>query len=655
MVSLLTTLLLSVPFALAQQPRLDPRHIDASHVGPPIDIGSTWLAHEGDDPGYAAPHLDDSRWVVISSSDTIRTYLPVVDKLWYRTHVHVPEGSHDLGLLLRVFMGSYQIFVNGRQIGPAASSTEGGRYGSHIYDDVLTIPDALIGDGDLTIAVRAYTRKADVDFVGFRSAVLLGPAQELKDRYQIRLFRRFTPTFLIIELEALLLLTAISLLLMMRSSREDRALAVFVAAALLLDFSTALFIFDDLFNSDLSLVAGVLEIITNLALLEFVRFVAGFRRSRALTLYEWTYATVALPIEVFRTLLNSGHLSPFRDSQFVRYVFMSESIITLPVHFGLPLIAALAWHRRRNRDALLLLVPLIVAAFYHVALFVPYARMIVTHASGYAPLGRVPIPFFLVDWGDVDNFLFLVTLLVFVVLRAIRIARSRSALAAELKAAHNVQQLLLTHAAQPTPGFLIESVYLPAAEVGGDFYFVSPAPDGSITALIGDVSGKGLQAAMRVAMILGVLRREDSREPASILGSLNQALHSQGGVGFTTACCVRLQPDGSFSIANAGHISPYVEGAEWETAYGLPLGLTAETEYEERSGQLGGHGRMVLMSDGVVEARNKTGELYGFDRLAPLTLQPAQEIAATAKAFGQEDDITVVSIACEPVASRSLS
>jgi serine phosphatase RsbU (regulator of sigma subunit) len=236
--------------------------------------------------------------------------------------------------------------------------------------------------------------------------------------------------------------------------------------------------------------------------------------------------------------------------------------------------------------------------------------------------------------------------LAFVVLRAIRIARSRSALAAELKAAQNVQQLLLTHAAQPTPGFLIESVYLPAAEVGGDFYFVSPAPDGSITAIIGDVSGKGMQAAMRVAMILGVLRREDSREPASILGSLNQALHSQGGVGFTTACCVRLQPDGSFSIANAGHISPYVEGAEYETSPGLPLGLTAETEYEERSGQLGSHSRMVLLSDGVVEARSRQGELYGFDRLGALTLEPAEEIAATAQAFGQEDDITVLTLAC---------
>ncbi len=89
-------------------------------------------------------------------------------------------------------------------------------------------------------------------------------------------------------------------------------------------------------------------------------------------------------------------------------------------------------------------------------------------------------------------------------------ARERAAYAAELQAASTVQQLLLQSASQTTPGFEVDSVYLPASEVGGDFFFVAPAPDGSLTAIVGDVSGKGLTAAMRVAMILGALRRETS-------------------------------------------------------------------------------------------------------------------------------------------------
>jgi hypothetical protein len=114
-------------------------------------------------------------------------------------------------------------------------------------------------------------------------------------------------------------------------------------------------------------------------------------------------------------------------------------------------------------------------------------------------------------------------------------ARARAAFAAELHAASTVQQLLLQSASRPTPGFQVESVYLPASEVGGDFFFVSSAPDGSLIAIVGDVSGKGLTAAMRVAMILGALRRETSHDPGEILFGLNNALITQGQLG-TTAC-----------------------------------------------------------------------------------------------------------------------
>ena len=180
--------------------------------------------------------------------------------------------------------------------------------------------------------------------------------------------------------------------------------------------------------------------------------------------------------------------------------------------------------------------------------------------------------------------------------------RARTRIAAEIEAAQSMQQLLLARPSQLTPGFDVQSVYLPASEVGGDFFLVSPAQDQdqSLIALIGDVSGKGLPAAMRVAMILGILRREDSREPAIILRRLNHALLSQGDVGFTTACCVRLQPDGAFTLANAGHISPYVNGTELETLPGLPLSLASDQDYTERSGHLATGSCMVLLSDDVV-------------------------------------------------------
>jgi serine phosphatase RsbU (regulator of sigma subunit) len=247
-------------------------------------------------------------------------------------------------------------------------------------------------------------------------------------------------------------------------------------------------------------------------------------------------------------------------------------------------------------------------------------------------------------------------------------ARERAAIAAELHAASTVQQLLLQSASRPTPGFTVHSVYLPASEVGGDFFYVAPAPDGSITAIAGDVSGKGITAAMRVAMILGALRRETSHDPAQILHDLNETLlavndPSLAQLGFTTAVCVRIALDGHFTLANAGHVNPYQSGRELNTSPetatsrepatsrelptppALPLGLVPDQHFELVSGHLAPGQTLVLLSDGVPEARSSSGELYGFDRTQASATHPAHEIARRAQHFGQEDDITVLSLA----------
>jgi len=223
--------------------------------------------------------------------------------------------------------------------------------------------------------------------------------------------------------------------------------------------------------------------------------------------------------------------------------------------------------------------------------------------------------------------------------------RARAAFAAELHAASTVQQLLLQSASCSTPGFQVNSVYLPASEVGGDFFLVSSAPDGSLTAIVGDVSGKGLTAAMRVAMILGALRRETSHDPGEILSGLNNVLIAQGQLGFTTACCVQIAPSGEYGLANAGHIAPYLAGREIATPPALPLGLVPDQTYDLVQGRLAPGEQLVLLSDGVPEARSQTGKLYGFERLPSLTKNSAQEIADAAKQLGQEDDITVLTLA----------
>ena len=150
---------------------------------------------------------------------------------------------------------------------------------------------------------------------------------------------------------------------------------------------------------------------------------------------------------------------------------------------------------------------------------------------------------------------------------------------------------------------------------------------------------------MRVAMILGVLRRETSHNPAEILSNLNQALVAPGQLGFATACCIRIEPTGQFAYANAGHIAPYLSGQELESIPALPLGLVADQTYPIVLGKLEPGDRLVLLSDGVPEARSQSGELFGFDDLPNLTREPADKIAEVAKIYGQEDDISVLTLA----------
>ena len=164
---------------------------------------------------------------------------------------------------------------------------------------------------------------------------------------------------------------------------------------------------------------------------------------------------------------------------------------------------------------------------------------------------------------------------------------------------------------------------------------------------MGDVSGKGLNAAMLVAVILGSLANETHRNPASLLAYLNRAAIGRTAGGFITACCARFHPDGRVVFANAGQIAPYVDGREVQLENGLPLGISANAEYTET--EITTDATVTFISDGVVEARDAKGELLGFERMVALMRKRAEDIADAAQRWGQEDDITVLTVARTPV------
>ena len=219
----------------------------------------------------------------------------------------------------------------------------------------------------------------------------------------------------------------------------------------------------------------------------------------------------------------------------------------------------------------------------------------------------------------------------------------KSVIWASWRRARGVQQLLLPPKASRTPGFIIDSVYLPAQEVGGDFFQVLPGENGSLLIVVGDVSGKGLSAAMTVSTVIGALRDRKEQAPAAVLVHLNRVLCGQVS-GFVTCCVVLADAEGNLTIANAGHLAPYHNGCELPIEGGLPLGLSGDVVYTEQYLRWSPGDRLALISDGVIEAANKRGQLFGFERALAISGEPAATIAQSAKEFGQQDDITVLTV-----------
>jgi hypothetical protein len=228
----------------------------------------------------------------------------------------------------------------------------------------------------------------------------------------------------------------------------------------------------------------------------------------------------------------------------------------------------------------------------------------------------------------------------------IRGRREKQRLEMEVEAARLVQQVLIPEEIPHVAGFAIRSVYKPFSEVGGDFFQIVPTADGGVLVVIGDVSGKGIPAAMTVSLLVGTVRTlaHYTQSPGEVLAAMNQRMLGRSGNGFTTCLVLRVDCAGSLKIANAGHLAPYRNGNELKLESGLPLGLAGEATYNESTFSLDLEQQLTLVTDGVVEARNLAGELFGFERTGEIAGESAEAIAQHAKEFGQTDDITVITL-----------
>src|SRR5919199_2521806 len=240
--------------------------------------------------------------------------------------------------------------------------------------------------------------------------------------------------------------------------------------------------------------------------------------------------------------------------------------------------------------------------------------------------------------------------------------RDRERIEQELKVAQLIQQQFLPRELPDLPGWHVAAYYRPARAVGGDFYDFIPLPDGQVAIVVGDVTDKGVPAALVMATPHSVLRGEALRlvAPGEVLKRANELLITEMPPHmFVTCLYAVLDPAvGRLRFANAGHNLPNLrtrDGVIELRAAGMPLGLLPDMEYEEHETILRPGDSLLLHSDGLAEAHSPDGEMFGFPRLAKLCGERdggealidllLDELASfTGHGWEQEDDITLVTL-----------
>jgi predicted ester cyclase len=242
-----------------------------------------------------------------------------------------------------------------------------------------------------------------------------------------------------------------------------------------------------------------------------------------------------------------------------------------------------------------------------------------------------------------------------------RIERER--IEQDLRVARSIQQASLPKEVPSLEGWQIAPYYLPAREVGGDFYDFFELEDGRMGLAVGDATGKGVPAALAVTASCSMLRavaQDSDYSPGEVLGRVNEMLIPRIPPNMFVTCfyCILDPESASMRYANAGHDLPYLHrngDAEELRARGMPLGLMPKMGYEEHEIELDAGESALFYSDGLVEAHDPKGEMFGFPRLQALMAEHGEEQALgdllmeelysfVGEGWEQEDDITLLTL-----------
>jgi hypothetical protein len=632
-----------------------------------VAVGGQWQFHTGDDPAWANPAYNDSGWEQLRADDTwgAQTHPNYTGFAWYRKRIEVSGSAGNLSILIPPVNDAYEIYWNGNKFG-----TYGGLPPHAMWWQIGTGLPAVypLGPSPLSgvLALRVWKAplsSSDASTIGgLVAAPMLGNpavlAQQAATPEYLRIQQQLPQTLIS---TVMLVAGILTLLLFLRDRTEWLYLwlGIYLLASGL--FTSIFYWGGSLHFIALIHLVQFLQTCQDLSLWLLLLTLFGF--SREASWRRWTVGLAALYVGaqlldaiVLFNWQSAGTAMQWIDGITTAIYQLAPIYILFIVGFGLA--------RRKRRS----LWPLAITVFLFGVWTLVYENIGqgqrfthwkltgVVEALGLHLGGYTFSPLFLLD-----TLLFIV--LVFTVAQQQLLERRRQMrLDTEIQSAREVQQVLVPEDVPAIAGFSIASIYKPATELGGDFYQVIPLDTGGALVVVGDVSGKGLKAAMVVALIVGTLRTlaDFTHEPQEILRGLNRRLIGRTQGGFATCVAMRIDADGSAAIATAGHFSPLRDGKELPLEGALPLGITLDADYDQIVFRMQENETLTFYTDGIVEARNGEGELFGFDRLQQMSSagSSAVDLAERASAFGQDDDITVLTLtrlaASEPAVAATV-
>jgi Stage II sporulation protein E (SpoIIE) len=618
-------------------------------------LGGQWQFHTGDNPGWAAPDFDDSAWepIGVDKSWGAQSHFGYTGSAWYRRHITfdpVAGANTDLGLFLPPIDDAYELYWNGRLIGQSGKLPPNPAW--YFYSPYQTFNLDRPQSGVLALRVwkAPYVSYDSGVLGGLSEAPLVGSSDAIA-AYKVGLDHRWLKSRQYdFALDLLYALVALLSLLAWLRNRNQKILfwvAVYSLCPLVAEVLIRLRL---PFHFEFAL--GVLQVIISLAdvslwfLLLYVLQLDNQPRlrrwTRILAIVSLTAGTLDGALLLFQSVGGDSALLQIADAVLTAIVAVVEVFPLVLIAFAL----------QKRLDA----ARWFVAIFAFLRDFIIVLRTTLSQGERFThwTIGqKINEPLFTVSGNRFTALTLASTLLFIAIVYAVYRytvdqSRRQGALEQEYKSAQELQRVLIPDTLPSIEGYSVTSAYSPAEEVGGDFFQLIALNNESTLLVLGDVSGKGLKAAMTVSLIVGAVRTlaEISNDPAEILSGLNRRLHGRLHNGFVTCLILRLHADGECELANAGHPSPFLNEQEVSLPGTLPLGLLAVAAFENTTIHVAVGDRLTLYTDGLLEARNASGELYSFDRLQQLiaTKPDARQASDAAVAFGQDDDITVLTV-----------